>query len=240
MRYNGGKSRLARRIVDHLPLDVPGVIWEPFMGGGAITAELCRRAPEGASIVASDAFAPLVSMWMAVQGGWLPPERDAPLADDAWRAAKSLPDSDPFKAFVGFGCSFGGKWFGGHARIDTGGQTFYDESRRNVQAIAAAFKRAELLIDRIDFLSVEPQGGNGLIYCDPPYAGTQGYQMGPFDHELFWQLCASWVHMGWRVFVSEFTAPVDVRTNTIWQHGRKINTGNTKATKCELLLEVIA
>lgn len=239
MRYSGGKSKIARRIVDHLPLDV-GMIWEPFMGGGAITAELCKCAPAGALILASDAFAPIISMWRAAQGGWLPPERDEPLSDDAWRAAKSLPDVDPFKAFVGFGCAFGGIYFKGPARLRRTGDSYYSEARRGLIKTAKALNRANLLIDQIDFLTVTPREGVGLIYCDPPYFGTLGYKTGPFDSELFWFLCSEWARLGWRVFVSEFTAPVDVFTDVIWRHERKINTGATKVTKCELLLEVVA
>ena len=45
-----------------------------------------------------------------------------------------------------------------------------------------------------------------IIYCDPPYFGTAGYDKNLFNHDEFWQWCRDQKHS---VFVSEYTAPSD-------------------------------
>lgn len=55
-----------------------------------------------------------------------------------------------------------------------------------------------------------------VVYCDPPYAGTDGYkQAGDFDTDKFWQ----WVRTReYPVYVSEFKAPEDFVA--IWEKRR--------------------
>ena len=55
------------------------------------------------------------------------------------------------------------------------------------------------------YLDMEIPVGS-TVYCDPPYAGTTGYQSG-FDSQEFWDWCESLVGKGCRVFVSEYDAP---------------------------------
>jgi DNA adenine methylase len=61
---------------------------------------------------------------------------------------------------------------------------------------------------------------DSIVYCDPPYAGTSGYDGMPFDHSIFW----AWVRnisMYHRVYVSEYVAPKDFIS--VWSHERKDN-----------------
>lgn len=52
-------------------------------------------------------------MWQALQQGWQPPEI---ITKDEYYYVKEHKDENPaLTGFVGFGCSFGGKWFGGLA-----------------------------------------------------------------------------------------------------------------------------
>ena len=44
-----------------------------------------------------------------------------------------------------------------------------------------------------------------IVYCDPPYAGTGGYEH-EFDHDAFWQWCRT---RDFPVYVSEYRAPED-------------------------------
>ncbi len=109
MRYMGGKSRIAKQIAavidEHRQ---PGqLVWDAFCGGLSMSVALSKKGP----VLASDACAPLIALYKAVQEGWDPPTE---VSRQTYMAAKLLPDSDPMKAFCGFGCSFGGKWFGGY------------------------------------------------------------------------------------------------------------------------------
>jgi len=47
-----------------------------------------------------------------------------------------------------------------------------------------------------------------LIYCDPPYKNTQGYETGVFDHSKFWEVMREWSKNNY-VFISEENAPKD-------------------------------
>ena len=52
---------------------------------------------------------------------------------------------------------------------------------------------------------VQAQPGD-LVYCDPPFAGTKGYQF-KFDSEEFWRWAERLAKSGVLVYVSEYTAP---------------------------------
>ena len=65
---------------------------------------------------------------------------------------------------------------------------------QNVQIVASAD----------DYRNYVYQDGD-VVYCDPPYAGTNGYGR-EFDHEAFWQWCRS---RELPYYVSEYRAPED-------------------------------
>ncbi len=63
LKYPGGKTHLAVRVLDALDLRPTDTLVEPFLGGGAVTlAALHRRA----RVVAGDASAHLVEIWRTV------------------------------------------------------------------------------------------------------------------------------------------------------------------------------
>lgn len=51
---------------------------------------------------------------------------------------------------------------------------------------------------------------NSVIYCDPPYRKTKG-----FDHDKFWNWCRKKAEEGHSVFISEYSAPADF--TCIWE-----------------------
>jgi len=196
MQYLGGKSRLGKHIAQAIRAHgkhVQGTpIWEPFCGGLGCTPYLATLGP----IICSDVNPALISLYRAVRAGWVAPDVD----EDLYRAAKALPDSDPLKAFAGFGCSFGGKYFGGYARQNT---TYsFSNGARNAlsKQVPAAFS-----FDCWSFFDQVPQAGVTL-YLDPPYAETTGYSTGAFDNEAFWLRAEEWSKYT-HVYVSEFKAP---------------------------------
>jgi DNA adenine methylase len=112
MHYLGGKSRLAKRICAILEgARRPGQRFvDAFSGPWNITAAMDDHGPR----VANDACQPLVTLARAWLNGWRPP---AEVSEQLYREVKARKDpTDPLTAFVGFGCSYGGKWFAGYAR----------------------------------------------------------------------------------------------------------------------------
>ena len=59
---------------------------------------------------------------------------------------------------------------------------------------------------------------NNVIYCHPPYAFTTKYRDG-LEHEQFWEWCRKQSQAGHQVFISEYSAPEDLKC--IWEKGAK-------------------
>jgi DNA adenine methylase len=197
MQYLGGKHRLAKHLVRAIrEQGVSGPFWDPFCGGLSMSVALTREFGGG---LVSDLCKPLISLYTAVRSGWSPPTTITP---QEYKAARELPDTDPLKAFAGFGVSFGGKWFGGLAKPD--GKNDYCRAAKN------ALIRDCAIVDPFvcDFLSSEPVPGLGFLYLDPPYAGTTGYAgVSDFDTSLFRRRAAQWAEMC-PVFISEYECPI--------------------------------
>ena len=203
MRYMGGKSRTAGIIAGYLNMiREPGQpYWEPFVGAGWI---LERIRGTGANF-ASDANPYLVAMWQALQAGWKPPQV---VTEETYRAIKGAPGDYPpeLVAFVGFGCSFGGKWFAGYARGD--GRNWASEGKKSVLQKASQIKPLGVCFYVADFLKVAPPAGRCLVYCDPPYLDTTDYGAVPeWNASAFWEQVEALGGYGHTVVVSEYQAP---------------------------------
>lgn len=144
-------------------------------------------------------------MWRALQKGWSPPENVSETEYQYLKAAQDIEDP-ALVAFVGFCCSYSGKYFAGFAKCSKM-RNYAHEGRINLG------KQIPFL-QNVDFrccsyqdqdLSLPPES---LIYCDPPYMGTTGYKMG-FDNDAFWQWCRHKAAEGHTVFISEYSAPAD-------------------------------
>ncbi len=209
MQYLGGKSRDAKRLAAAVnAYRKPGqIVWDPFCGGLSMAAALSDAGP----VVASDIHRPLISLYRAVRSGWDPPSS---VSEDEYRAAKDLPDSDPLKAFCGFGCSFAGMWFQTCApsrKAPNGRVITYASSAR-----ASLLKQAPrpAYVGWFDFLDSEPGPIDWIFYLDPPYVGTIGYAgTPPFDHDRFYRLCEQWARHT-LVYVSEYACPVG---RVVWE-----------------------
>lgn len=232
MQYLGGKARLAKDLTAAIRGEVGGVsIWEPFCGGLSMSAALAAGGPG----LASDTNASLIALYKACRKGWEPPEH---VSESEYAAARSLPDEDPRKAFIGIGCSFGAKWFGGYAR-GSDGANYAGMARRSLLKKIEATRHWE--IEHASFFDVAPRERERefAIYCDPPYANTTRYAgTADFDSAAFWGRCTAWAAVNIRVFVSEFECPV--RHRVLWKKPRRIQVSGTQdQVRIERLFEVI-
>jgi DNA adenine methylase len=206
MQYMGGKERIATPLAAALLRSARGreLLVEPFVGGGSTAA---RLAPSFRAAMLTDAHEDLVLCWQAALCGWEPP---AEVPEDLYRELKEAPPS-PLRGFAGFGCSFGGKWLGTYAR----GADYAGAARRSLLRKVAALRRCPTMdLFRADYRSLAP-GLGAVVYCDPPYRGTEGYSTGVFDSDEFWGIAAAWARAGAEVFVSEYEAPPG--WTSIWQ-----------------------
>lgn len=200
MQYLGGKSRIARWLHSVIAPYAKGryTYLEPFLGGGNSFKALSHLCPTSC---ASDNNEDLMLLWKAVSGGWRPPVQ---LSKIEYEALRHSPPS-ALRTFAGFGCSFGGKWFAGYAS-NRRGDDYCGASARNVVSLASCLKGAEL--QSTDYRYWRPET-EWLVYCDPPYKGTEPYGKEKFDHRAFWETCREWSERGALVFISEYAAPPD-------------------------------
>ena len=195
MQYLGGKSKTRKQIASFLEsIRKPGQVYlEPFVGGAWVLQEMSGER------LASDSNKALIVMYKALQNGWLPPEDVSEALYAKYKQMQN--EDDPLTAFIGIGCSFGGKWFGGYARQK--GYNFAAGGRRALQKQLPLIVGAQFFAK--DYSEWCPT--NMLIYCDPPYENTTGYK-DKFDHILFWETMRRWAKDN-VVVISEYRAPSD-------------------------------
>jgi DNA adenine methylase len=198
MQYLGGKYRIRKWLAAEIaPYRTPGhILWEPFCGGlnasEALLPDLCSDIDES-----------LIALYQAVQAGWEPP---AAVDEELYKYARTLPESNPLHGFCAFGCSFGGKKWGGFARNSKGSTAPSPYPGRARTALRRACGALHLCaFDRVDFLAVLPYSIGADLYCDPPYNATTGYAHA-FDRDTFIAYAQVWAEHT-AVFVSEYEWP---------------------------------
>lgn len=207
MQYMGGKSRMSKQIAEIINHVMN-------LGGGRTFVSLfCGSCSVEAKVKAdvkilNDIHPYLIAMWKGLQNGWEPPEV---VTKDQYYYVKEHKDENPaLTGFVGFGCSFGGKWFGGLA-ANKRGDNFCSNARNSLMRDLKYLKDATFL--NIDYKEVPVPDGS-VVYCDPPYIDTTKYTTGNFNHKEFWEYMRE-LSQRCTVFISEQTAPEDFEA--IWQ-----------------------
>jgi len=212
MRYFGGKTRICKDIASLLgSVRKPGQSFlSPFVGGGWVEC----LVPD--SKQCSDRHPYLIAMYQELQRGWKPPRE---LTVEEYRYIKDHKDEKPYlTGFVGFGCSFAGKWFGGYAK-EKAKRNFCLNAYNSILNKMKGFSRTQFQC--IDYKELKPDGM--LIYCDPPYYGTTQYArlvVGDFNSDEFWEVMRLWGKNN-TVMISEYTAPDDFKC--IWSKKTKID-----------------
>jgi DNA adenine methylase len=221
MKYFGGKFRIASDIATYIKYyRKSGQQYiEPFVGGLNVAAKVKDRP-----MLLCDLHRPLIAMYKALQNGWMPPDE---ISEEEHLIAKSLPDNDPLKAFIGFGCSFGCIYFGGYAKGKSN-RNYALETKSMLLKQLPVIKNAEFIHCSYDYLS--PVGA--IIYCDPPYSGTSKYSTGDFDTDKFWDTMRKWSECN-TVLISEYSAPDDFEC--IWNKEIKLSVRSKKG--CEPRVE---
>lgn len=187
LKWIGNKQRMAKEIVAAFPADF-GTYYEPFIGSGAVLAELAPRRA-----VASDALAPLVGIHQAVQQDpdaliaayHAVRERfvaapDASTRDALYREVRArynaAPNADDL-LFLARSC------YGGVIRFTLAGDMNTPcgphrpiSAETLAKRIAAwAPRTAGTRFVHSDFESTIDQARAGdLVYCDPPYSDSEG------------------------------------------------------------------
>lgn len=220
MKYMGSKNRHAKEL---LPIILKNrkqgqYYVEPFCGRCNMIDKV-----DGPRI-ANDNHFYLIKLLESIAIGWIPPNF---ITENEYKWAKQSNEISPhLRGFIGFCCSYSGKYFGGFARgNDSKGnpRNYCAEQKRNLTKQAPNLKGIEFF--NMDYRNL-PIPANSIIYCDPPYASTTKYSSGDFDHEEFWQWVRDKSKEGHEVFVSEYNAPDDFEV--LWE--KKVNNTLAKDT----------
>lgn len=197
MQYLGSKNKISSEILSVIKPYLQDKIWvEPFVGGGNMIDKL-----EGYRIGA-DNNRYLIELLKSVQEGWVPPTNIS--REEYYKIKKSIDKYNPaLVAFVGFLCSFGGKWFGGYA-FNKKGDNYAERGSRSLVKQSKRIQDVKFLC--CDYFNLNIPD-NALIYCDPPYDCKTKYKDG-FDHLKFWDWCRE-ISKKYPVFISEYSAPQD-------------------------------
>ena len=204
MQYMGGKSRISKQIAEILnsAIDKNTPFVSLFCGSCAIESKVQADVK-----ILNDKHPYLIAMWQALQNGWTPP--DVVTKEEYYRVKANMDENPALAGFVGFGCSFGGKWWGGYAK-DKRGDDYCGQAKRGLLKDLVGIQSATFTC--LDYHDVEIQDG-AVVYCDPPYANTTGYTVGQFDTHEFWNYMRS-LSKRCDVYISEESAPDDFKC--IW------------------------
>jgi DNA adenine methylase len=240
MKYLGGKQRLGKHLAPVLKLlwnyvlEITGKpldgYLEPFCGSLGV----CRNMTDLTTdvFIANDYHPDLIQMWNEVKyETFVYPES---VSEEDYLAAKKLPSPSALKAFIGFGMSFGGRFFGAYAH------KYMNEKKEDFcKEMIHSLKRAAPLIKNVEFTNksyLELTPTNMFIYCDPPYKyskfpikyrrDVKKYDV--FDNDLFWETMRKWSENNF-VVVSEMDAPEDFIE--IWNQERYRSAAQSKKTR---------
>lgn len=209
MKYQGGKARIARRLMEKIEALAPKTAtrWvEPFVGG-AWMLDRAYQSERFTELYAGDVVPDLIMLYEAVADGWEIPRE---ISRELYFSLKKAEPS-PLRGIAGFGSAYGGNWFTGYCGDALNGKSTHAE------LTADHLERRRPMLAETDLRCIEYWewtwlvNENTVVYCDPPYAGTIGYKGargGKFDSDQFWR----WVYhlaieRGAHVFVSEYSGP---------------------------------
>lgn len=214
MKYMGSKNRIAKYIIpffEKVGLKENLNYWEPFVGGANIIDKVFFKNKLGSDI---NIF--LIEMFKKLQSGWIPPKNISKEEYDIYRKKYNTNDftnSEIAKiGFIGFICSYGGRFYdGGYANI-SGNRNYQDEAYRNIMSQVPNILNVKFFCS--DYSLYTPKEKT-LIYCDIPYKNTKGYSNYEFNHDKFFDWCRKMSSFGHHVFISEYKAPDDFQC--LWE-----------------------
>lgn len=203
MRYQGGKSRISRQVAAVITAarerERESTLTFVSLFCGSCSVE--SKVQGFDNMILNDKHFYLIELYKGLQNGYILPDD---ITEEQYHYVKEHQTEDSvLTGFVGFGCSFGGKWFGGYGRSKN--RSHAAESKRALTRDMAILQNATFTCK--DYRDVElPQ--DCVIYADPPYNNTTGYGREKFNSDEFWEYArdTSKNHL---MLISEQSAPDD-------------------------------
>ena len=232
MRYLGGKQRISKELSCFLnsQLKENQSFVDLFCGSCNIVSKIDNNRLR----IANDKHYYLIEMWKALQNGWEMPDI---VTEEDYKYIKEHKDENPpLAGFVGFGCSYAGRWFEGYAR--SGERNFCLNAKNSNLKILP--KIQDVIFYNEDYKDVNIPIGS-LVYCDIPYKDSKPYskkEVGIFNYNEFYQ----WVRDNsdkYDIYISEYKHNVPENFEIVWEKKSKKdlkNKNNEQESTIEILM----
>ena len=208
MRYQGGKSRIAQQIAEIIQRERERESNLTFVSLFCGSCSIESKVNGFDKVICNDKHEYLIELFKGVQNGYELPEL---ITEERYKYIREHKDENKIlTGFVGFGCSFGGKWFGGYARNKTN-TNYALQSKKSLLKDMDNLMTAQFTCQ--DYRDVIIPN-NSIVYADPPYSNTTGYGKEKFNSDEFWEYMRI-ISKNNKVFISEQTAPNDFEC--IWE-----------------------
>lgn len=240
MRYLGSKAKIKKELIPIITEHLNGEneFVDAFMGGANIIDSV--DYPKKVGIELSKY---VLAIWDSIKFrgiDWIPQAFDEEEYYDVKNDYKNNMLKYPIAiiGYVGNCLSYGSKWWGGFAKFNP--KKNEDHVQEAYNGIKRQYENFKYLKDTVfvhgsyDEYDYKP---NSVIYCDPPYQSTIGYESS-FDHNKFWDWVRKMSILGHHVYVSEYSAPSDM--TCIWRKTVKEQVGKNINHKVEKLFTYYA
>ena len=210
MRYQGGKSRIAGQLSQTIAELAPQRERERerelvslFCGACSVEAACSSYFDR---IICNDSHKYLIALLQGVQDGYELPDH---ITEEQYQYVKNHKEEDPvLTGFVGFGSSFGGKFFGGYGRSKKYDQQQRSHAKESKNALLRDNEKLRNAVFTCNDYHDVPLPEGCVVYADPPYDGTTQYNNRKFDSAEFWDYARK-VSEDHLMFISELNAPED-------------------------------
>lgn len=214
MRYFGGKQRISKPLSQFLNSQLKE--GQPFVDLFCGSCNVITRIDSNRIRIANDKHKYLISMWKALQEGWIPPDS---ISEEEYLYLKHHKDECLYlSGFVGFGCAFAGDWFQGYAKSKD--RNYCLNAKNSTMKKLNNLKNVEFYNKDYRDLNI-PNGS--FVYCDIPYKNTIQHTkslLGEFNHDEFYQ----WVKDNcnkYDIYVSEYKENVPNDFKIVWEYKSK-------------------
>lgn len=224
MVYQGSKAKYSKYIIPILKKEIeiykPKCFIDAMVGGANILQHIDNKIIK----YGYDLNPYLISLYnYAISENPTFPDS---ISREDWDKAKNHPEQCDswFVGLVAFFASYSARGFSGGYALN-GTRDFYHERLTNFKKQIPMLK--DCIFQTLDFFELNAE--HSIIYLDPPYKGTKGYDYSKdFNHTHFWDKVRN-LSINNKVFVSEKEAPQDFVS--IWSLDTKVNCFNSKSVK---------
>lgn len=215
----GSKNRIAKEIIPIILKNRKPNQWfiDLFCGGCNLIDKIDGKR------IANDKNKYLIAMWKGLQKGRkltldIPKELFSE-ARTEYNNRTNIKFDDFEIGWIGFMGGFNGRFYGGGYSGIHGTRNYVQEQIRNTLKQVDKIKDIKFYNrDYSEFNFKEPV----IIYCDIPYFATKEYDTkDKFNYEKFWNWVRKTSKLGHEIYISEYTAPEDMKC--IWSKEVKVS-----------------